>query len=199
TSEQDVAGVLLRFRYDGDVLEAGAPEVTERSAGMDVVSQVLGEELVVFVSSLSGEVIEAGSGPVVRVLFEVMDRVEDGIEVEVVEPVVFTADERISFGHGSMFVIKAGAIIPKEYSLAQNYPNPFNPVTSIEFGLPEDARVNVTVYNILGQVVTELVNDDLKAGYHRVRWDGEQAASGIYFYRIRANDFTQTRRMVLMK
>jgi hypothetical protein len=136
---------------------------------------------------------------VVRVPFQVAGKMEDDIEVEVVEPVVFTVDERISFGQGSVFVVKAGDVIPTEYSLAQNYPNPFNPVTSIEFGLPEDAKVKVTVYNVLGQMVAELVNADMEAGYHVVHWDGEHAASGVYFYRIEANEFTSTRRMVLMK
>jgi hypothetical protein len=151
------------------------------------------------VSSMTGELIEAGTGFVVRVPFQVKGDVGDEIEVEVVEPVVFTADERIGFGQGGMFVVKVENVIPKEYSLAQNYPNPFNPVTSIEFGLPKDARVKVAVYNILGQEVAELVHGDLEAGYHVVQWDGENAASGIYFYRIQANDFTKTRRMVLMK
>ena len=95
--------------------------------------------------------------------------------------------------------LKLGVGMPEEYILEQNYPNPFNPVTSIEFGLPEDAKVTVTVYNILGQVVTELVNGEMEAGYHVVRWNGENAASGVYFYRIQANDFMRTKWMVLMK
>ena len=90
-------------------------------------------------------------------------------------------------------------VIPTEYSLTQNYPNPFNPVTSIDFGLPENSEVTITVYNVLGQVVTELVNGELDAGYHKVTWDASNMASGVYFYRIAAGDFTATKRMVLMK
>ncbi|UCE20323.1 MAG: T9SS type A sorting domain-containing protein, partial [Gemmatimonadota bacterium] len=204
--EQDVAGVLLRFRYDQKSLTAGEPELTVRSEGMDVSSRVIGDELVVFVSSMRGEAIEAGAGSVVRVPFTLTGDVSE-VGIEVVEPVVFTVDEAIVFGHGSMFVVKSEDLVPAEYGLAQNYPNPFNPVTSIAYSLPQAAKVKVFVYNTLGQVVAELVDGDQEAGHHVVKWDAGELASGVYFYRIEANgtsrenrgDFTATRRMVLMK
>jgi hypothetical protein len=90
-------------------------------------------------------------------------------------------------------------VIPAEFSLAQNYPNPFNPETTIEFGMPEDAQVKVTVFNVLGQVVTALVDSEMPAGYHVVTWNASDMASGVYFYRIQAGDYTATKRMVLMK
>jgi hypothetical protein len=90
-------------------------------------------------------------------------------------------------------------VIPADFSLAQNYPNPFNPETTIEFGLPEDSKVTVTVFNVLGQVVTSLVDTEMPAGYHVVNWDAGETASGIYFYRIQAGEYTATKRMVLMK
>ena len=89
--------------------------------------------------------------------------------------------------------------VPVEFGLAQNYPNPFNPVTTIEYALPEAARVRIEVFNILGQVVDVLVDAQQEVGYHTVRWDGGEAASGVYFYRIAAGDFAATKRMVLMK
>lgn len=89
--------------------------------------------------------------------------------------------------------------MPTEYSLAQNYPNPFNPITKIEYALPEAANVKVEIFNLLGQAVDVLVDGDQGPGYHKVMWDASDMASGIYFYRIRANDFKATRRMVLMK
>jgi flagellar hook assembly protein FlgD len=72
-------------------------------------------------------------------------------------------------------------------------------VTTIEYALPEAARVKVSVYNTLGQVVAVLVDRRQEAGYHKLDWDASTMASGVYFYRIEANDFTATRRMVLMK
>ena len=89
--------------------------------------------------------------------------------------------------------------MPTEFSLAQNYPNPFNPVTSIEYALPEAAKVRVEVYNVLGQVIDVLVDSNQEAGYHKVVWDATDMASGVYFYQITANTFTSTKRMVLMK
>jgi hypothetical protein len=98
-----------------------------------------------------------------------------------------------------MALIKAEAQILAVYHLSQNYPNPFNPITEITFGLPEHADVRLKVYNILGQVVDVLVEEELPAGKHTLTWDGGDAASGVYFYRIEANDFTSTKRMMLMK
>jgi flagellar hook assembly protein FlgD len=88
--------------------------------------------------------------------------------------------------------------------LSQNYPNPFNPQTVIQYALPHDCQVQVTIYNILGQKVRTLVNEYQKAGYKRVEWDskseqGEEVASGIYFYRIQAGEFGQVKKMVLIK
>ena len=89
--------------------------------------------------------------------------------------------------------------IPETYSLGQNYPNPFNPVTTISFGLPDDAIVNLTVYNILGRQVGTLVNGKTDAGYHSVKWDASKLPSGIYIYRLKTDDFTGVKKMLLIK
>jgi hypothetical protein len=90
-------------------------------------------------------------------------------------------------------------------ALFQNYPNPFNPSTSIEFTVRDRTRVSVKVFDVAGRLVRTLVEDDRAAGsVHRVTWDGrndtgESVSSGVYFYRLVANDFTQTKKMVLLK
>ncbi len=81
----------------------------------------------------------------------------------------------------------------------QNYPNPCNPRTAISFSLPEAADVMLEVFNIMGQRVTKLVGRRLNAGTHSFEWDGSQAASGVYFYRLTAGNITETRKMVLLK
>jgi len=103
-----------------------------------------------------------------------------------------------------------GAAIPKEFALLQNYPNPFNPSTTITFALPSAARVNVEVFNILGQRVVTLINgEEHRAGYHRVEWNGTgteglSVGSGVYFVRFAASaadgkSFADVRKMMLMK
>ncbi|MCB0270602.1 MAG: multicopper oxidase domain-containing protein [Calditrichaeota bacterium] len=96
------------------------------------------------------------------------------------------------------------AAIPTEYILKQNYPNPFNPETTIQFGLPADNKVTLAVYNLSGQLVRNLINNDVPAGQHQVVWDGtneigDKVASGIYIYRLKAGTAVQSRKMLLLK
>ena len=98
-----------------------------------------------------------------------------------------------------MALVKSVGVVPTEFSLTQNYPNPFNAATTIEYALPEAAKVKVEVYNLMGQLVEVLLDGDQEAGYHQVQWDASDVASGVYFYRIVANDFAATKRMVLLK
>jgi hypothetical protein len=88
---------------------------------------------------------------------------------------------------------------PADSRLYQNYPNPFNPSTTIQYGLQRRSHVNLTVFNTLGQEVATLVDETQDAGYHEVRFDGSGLASGVYFYRLRAGDFVQSRRLVLLR
>ena len=93
---------------------------------------------------------------------------------------------------------------PREFGLDQNYPNPFNPTTQIAYRLPEDSRVRLVVYNILGQQVRTLVNGLVPAGAYSIAWDGRdevgrQTASGIYLYRLDAGKFSAIKRMTLLK
>jgi hypothetical protein len=95
-------------------------------------------------------------------------------------------------------------VIPKEYTLGQNYPNPFNPSTVIPFALPRAGFVSLKVYNIAGQEVANLIAGNLPVGAFRATWDGKDmnggtASSGVYFYRLKAGDYAETRKMLLMK
>ena len=91
-------------------------------------------------------------------------------------------------------------IVPKDYSLSQNYPNPFNPTTKINFTLAESGQVNLDVYNILGEKITTLVNQEMTAGSHEINFNASNLASGIYIYRLNIkNKFIDTKKMILMK
>jgi len=98
-----------------------------------------------------------------------------------------------------LMVSGSGEMIPNEYTLEQNYPNPFNPNTIIKFALPQDSKVNLIVFNILGEKVAKLINQEMKAGYHQIEFNASTLASGVYLYRIKAGDFVETKKMVLMK
>jgi len=89
--------------------------------------------------------------------------------------------------------------IPQEFRLEQNYPNPFNPSTTIRYGLPSRTHVTLTVFNTLGQQVARLVNANMDAGYHEATFDGSRLSSGVYFYRIEAGSFVQTRKLLLLR
>jgi hypothetical protein len=89
--------------------------------------------------------------------------------------------------------------LPKEFALRQNYPNPFNPSTTIKYALPTDSRVSLKLFNILGQEVLTLVNEEQKAGYKSVEWNALNFASGVYFYRLQAGDFVSSKKLLLLK
>lgn len=89
--------------------------------------------------------------------------------------------------------------IPKDFSLGQNYPNPFNPVTNIDFELPVGSKVSLTVYDISGKVVETLVSSVLNAGKYRVDWDASKYSSGVYFYKIETDKFSNIKKMILVK
>ena len=91
------------------------------------------------------------------------------------------------------------AAVPEDFELAQNYPNPFNPATTIEYALPEAGQVTVKVYNLLGVEVATLVNNFKVAGRYNVQWQAGDLASGVYLVQMRSADFTQTRKVMLMK
>jgi len=97
-----------------------------------------------------------------------------------------------------------GPELPKVYSLSQNYPNPFNPTTEINFDVPTKSHVTLTVYNVLGQKVSALVDKEMAPGRYVADWNGTtdggtEVSSGIYFYKLEASDFAQTKKMILLK
>jgi len=94
--------------------------------------------------------------------------------------------------------------IPEFIGISQNYPNPFNPVTSFRYDLPKDSFVNITIYDILGNVVRNLINKKEISGYKSAQWDatnnaGQPVSAGLYLYTIQAGEFMQTKKMVLLK
>jgi len=93
---------------------------------------------------------------------------------------------------------------PEEFELSQNYPNPFNPSTTIDYTVEKDGFVNLTIYNLMGQKVRVLVNEERKKGNYSVRWNGkdderEKLPAGVYFYVLKTGDYTSSKKMILLK
>ncbi len=112
-------------------------------------------------------------------------------------------NDTIQLGISKVTDINPG-IIPAKFELGQNYPNPFNPTTNIEFAVPLRSHVKLNVYNVMGQKVRTLVNEELDAGWKLITWDGKsdsgnEVGSGVYLYRVKAGDFIESKKMMLVK
>lgn len=111
-------------------------------------------------------------------------------------------------GYGTILTTTSGSLngvkpisseIPKSFKLYQNYPNPFNPTTKVNFSLPKKSFVGIIIYDALGKEIAILVNEQLNAGTYEVDWNASNYPSGVYYYRLLAGDFSETKKMVLIK
>jgi len=165
--------------------------------------------------------LEAGTGPVANLVFEVNDPTVTEIKIEAVElknpdhflVFVYHDWDQNGIPHIRMespefepvtvalsgLSQNSGPEVPDVFALNQNYPNPFNPSTEIAFDLPVASHVDLTIYNVLGQKVETLVDREMEAGSHTVTWNADKVSTGVYFYRISAKDFTETKKMLMLK
>ena len=131
---------------------------------------------------------------------------EDIIYLEkILNQLDLTSEEEAAF-RALIYKESSANTLPKSFSLSQNHPNPFNPTTTINYTVPEGRDVHVTlkVYDLRGRGISTLVDEDKESGTYNVYWNGldylgNSVSSGVYFYRISAGDFVQTRKMVLLK
>ena len=169
------------------------------------------------------ENLPAGEGVVANLVFELDDPTVSEITLEAFETqrphhsLTFVycdregksaSFERTSPSFGSTSIALSGVSptdnLPTEFNLAQNYPNPFNPTTEISLDLPVAGHVSLMVFNVLGQQVRTLVDNEMPAGSHLVSWDGTSSSgnavsSGVYFYRLETGSFVETKKMMLLK
>jgi hypothetical protein len=108
-------------------------------------------------------------------------------------------DVMAAYGCSGPVSVEDEEVVPDIYSLSQNYPNPFNPSTTIKYSVPQSSFVKIKVYNTIGQEIAELVNQELQIGNYEVTFDARNLPSGIYFYRIEAGNFVETKKMILLK
>jgi len=199
-------------------------EFTDRVADFEMkiaqIDEANHQVMIGLISMVSKEVkdLAPGEGPIANLVFELADGV-DRVEIEAVEMAEPNHKLTYYYNDFSSGVPEVKAIHPTmektevsldngmkptTYALDQNSPNPFNPVTKINYSLPEATDVQISVFNILGQNVRTLVNDYVEAGNHSVVWDskdndGTAVASGMYFYRIKTDQYTDTKKMILLK
>jgi len=102
-----------------------------------------------------------------------------------------------SYSYSNEIEVNVG--LPAAYDLSQNYPNPFNPTTTIRYSIPQDSKVSLEVFSILGELVSTVVNEYQSAGKYTVSFNGSRFASGTYIYRLTANQNVITKKMVLIK
>jgi hypothetical protein len=180
-SPVDIGAALLTFQVNGDV---GRPQLGNGASTMDMKYAVEGNEMRVLVYNIGPEMIAAGENELVRITGN----------VELIGAEVATYD-----GFGIDALVRN---LPQTFSVT-NYPNPFNPSTKICLALPEASAWTVKIYNVAGQLVNEF-SDYSEAGTVEVMWNGTDnsgsaVASGIYFYKAQAGQYTATRKMILMK
>ena len=184
SSSMDMGAVFMRFEIGGSVESV---TLGDGAGQMDVLYSVSGNELNVLVYSMSSAAIEAGNNNLISI-------VADG-------NVALTETDASDF-YGTMLSTSATRL-PSKFALDQNYPNPFNPQTTIALDLPVATDYSVAIYNIAGQLI-RTYSGHSEAGVVSVVWDGKdasgnQVASGIYFYKALADQFTATKKMILMK
>ncbi len=203
--EVPVAAAQIRIDYDPEQLSFQAPRLSDWSDKF--IAEYRDDKqgkLIVVLYSMSNDPILPGEGNILSLPATVSPDIMDKINLEISEIVL--ADENaveIPVDDGRTFV-------PQAFELSQNYPNPFNPTTTIKFTLP--ARndggaalpTTLNIYNVLGETVRSLVDEPLSPGVHQKIWDGRdgqgnEVASGVYFYRLKAGEFSETKKMVLLK
>ena len=89
--------------------------------------------------------------------------------------------------------------VPRNYVLEQNHPNPFNPTTKIIYSIPKESNVIISVYDLLGREIEKLVKEEKSRGTYELTWSAENLPSGVYFYRLQAGSFVETKKMLLLK
>jgi hypothetical protein len=193
-SRVPVGGALLIIKHPGIAL--GDAILSSDAEGMTLLKKDDAGELRLLLYSTSAKYIESGQ----KRLFTIPIRNGDGnIELEK----AFFSDYSGNLMQANVSLEK-NQQLPDRFNLFQNYPNPFNPETNISFSLPEENQVNLRIYNLKGQLVDLLVNTRLSAGFYTFTWNGKDesgrdVSSGIYFYKLIAGKYSETKKMVRIK
>jgi methionine-rich copper-binding protein CopC len=220
TNQDGLAGIDIPLQFsEGVTLKSVEFEGTRveyfdlKVANIDNENRTVVIGLLPQLTSRHKKDLAAGEGNIANLVFEIDDPSVTDVTVESITMenphhsltfVYHNADNTIrveqpKFESVSVALSGATSAVPQEFYMAQNYPNPFNPSTTFEFALPVAGHVNLDVFNVLGQKVETVVDENLNAGIHQVVWDATDVSSGVYFYRLTTSDNTETRKMMLLK
>jgi hypothetical protein len=185
-----VGAGLLVFEYDG--ILPNAPELVDEASGMDVVYSFNNSEIRVLIYSLTrGMMINEGEGDLLNIDFTG----EGNIRL---------TQAYFAGYYGEMLKTElASGLVPGNFHLSQNYPNPFNPSTAINLSVPKSCDWDLAIFNAAGQVVKKIYGH-AEPGTITIHWDGtndygQPVATGLYFYKVHAAEYTETRKMILLK
>jgi hypothetical protein len=203
----DLKGYGFTLTYDAQKFELvevtpGDDNLLTQGGVTPVFLEVTGPGKVQVANAISGEGSVAGSGTVAQFVFNVKGEFDDAVRFEIDNGILIDGD-RLLNPVLTLDVLEIQTT-PTEFALRQNYPNPFNPETTIKFDLAESGQVELRIYNMVGQVVRTLVDENQAAGRYSIRWDGRDdrgltVSSGIYFYSLRADKFRAVKKLMLLK
>jgi len=163
-----------------------------------VVSNIESSESV-FAVNITNVVIPPDINQEVEVTFTPTAVQTYGGVIEIIHNAEGSPDSIVVSGEGVLVIRVEGELQPIVYDLEQNYPNPFNPSTVIKYSIPEVSKVVLKLYNLLGEEVAILVNEEKIVGYYKVEFNAANLPSGVYFYRIQAGSFVETKKMILLR
>jgi hypothetical protein len=173
--DEDVEGIPLSYEFSDDTLFISVTEYPCEEEGFDTYDECIEDgEMGLFLGDL--------------------EDIQD----------FYIHTYRVMLPTGDDVSLADVTVMPEKFTLHQNYPNPFNPITTLRYELPENSHVNITIYDMLGKEVKTLINQTQDAGYKSVIWNatndvGAPISSGLYLYTIQVGDFSQTKKMVLLK
>ena len=196
----EISAIDLEIGYDPDKIELLNPELADMTKGLQIYYGFRDGLLKIGIIDIYGEhSISPGEGALITLRLKGTD-----ISSLKISKAILVDQNTNAFLANVVEKFETATSLPDQYSLHQNFPNPFNPETQISYDLPKDSWVKLSIYNIRGQKVRTLVDGVEAAGHKTVIWDGtneegDQGASGVYFYRLEAEEFTATKKMVMVR
>jgi len=196
------SGVQLKISYDPQAFKISSPFLTHFTDQMEIASYNKDGKLTILIYSSSGQAIQAGSEPIISIPLQILDSIQEEPYFNIDQAIVINSTgERILVEIISEF---NSSSVPKNFYLAQNYPNPFNAETWIKYQIPEDGKITLKIFNLLGEEVRTLVDVEVTAGFYRVIWNGKDnhgkmVPSGTYIYRLQTNYYDDFKKTVLIK